>query len=938
MGSVWKRLQRVNKRAAKFQFTVSYHQLAIEFTSKWEPHKLSIVWTRRSRRVVTPPMQWERTLQNTYKALVVWPVPENHQVAINLFKGRGNDFEEKDWHFVIEDVASTGKRRRLAVTQLNMGKYASIDSSQHPLHLNLKPTTKKITSAKLECTLSCMFLREGKATDEDMQSMASLMSVNNNSDIATMEDFEDEDLSQGDSMKASLNEVTAQMQLMTNSLSGSDFASTPLSVASLNSLSRHDKTPTADAMLSPSGRGDEAQGIKLNLPLPKCGDFIVPESDPYSELFEKEIDRLDDPALADECDHEEAKTPKPVAQPKLPSANTIKTASNNVKTDLSLKLKDYTLEPKTQQKLTTPGQDLLEWCKEMTKDYQGVKITNLTTSWRNGMAFCALLHHFRPDLIDFDSLSSHNVRGNCKSAFDAAESLGIPRVIEPSDMDMLAVPDKLAVMTYLYQLRAYFTGHELELQQIGKTFEESNYVIGRFTTDKDTDVTKQLFGQEIINLRNSKRNFKKDKSKEKSLSEEKEEPVAKETEEKDTKTLSEQKSSLHLDLARKNAPLKVQIESKPVKVSSEKAVIVAVTQKKDVEVPKQISTESTKETTSEKPPLMTRRELTDPFGSDEDEPNEGEKPVTDSKKEKEVNGGPPSANTVVDTPPAELKLNAHIINRYSEQRERAKQLLGQVKRDNSTTPNRSEEERQAELRERARKLIAQTRKATSPTSEKSCPDFESKLRELREKSEDVDAESNGIVKSPAPPLSPTKSSPLRKDITPEMLPNGFRLIDMGIDIDVDKELDDLEREQSAIDKQAAKLEKKLRAVMESNMSNSEEEEALMAQWFTLVNKKNALLRRQMQLNILEKESDLEQRYKSLNAELHTILSINDWQKTDEQRAREKELLDELVVIVNKRDELVHHLDTQEKAIEEDDLIEQDLSHMDFQNKDKCLIQ
>lgn len=234
-------------------------------------------------------------------------------------------------------------------------------------------------------------------------------------------------------------------------------------------------------------------------------------------------------------------------------------------------------------------------------------------------------------------------------------------------MDMLAVPDKLAVMTYLYQLRAYFTGHELELQQIGKTFEESNYVIGRFTTDKDTDVTKQLFGQEIINLRNSKRNFKKDKSKEKSLSEEKEEPVAKETEEKDTKTLSEQKSSLHLDLARKNAPLKVQIESKPVKVSSEKAVIVAVTQKKDVEVPKQISTESTKETTSEKPPLMTRRELTDPFGSDEDEPNEGEKPVTDSKKEKEVNGGPPSANTVVDTPPAELKLNAvsEILNYFS---------------------------------------------------------------------------------------------------------------------------------------------------------------------------------------------------------------------------------------------------------------------------------
>jgi hypothetical protein len=50
------------------------------------------------------------------------------------------------------------------------------------------------------------------------------------------------------------------------------------------------------------------------------------------------------------------------------------------------------------------------------------------------------------------------VKGNCKKAFDAGEALGIPRVIEPADMDVLTVPDKLAVMTYLYQLRAHFTG------------------------------------------------------------------------------------------------------------------------------------------------------------------------------------------------------------------------------------------------------------------------------------------------------------------------------------------------------------------------------------------------------------------------------------------------------------------------------------------------
>lgn len=47
----------------------------------------------------------------------------------------------------------------------------------------------------------------------------------------------------------------------------------------------------------------------------------------------------------------------------------------------------------------TPGQDLLEWCKEVTKNYENIKVSNLTTSFKNGMAFGAIIAHFRPDLM-----------------------------------------------------------------------------------------------------------------------------------------------------------------------------------------------------------------------------------------------------------------------------------------------------------------------------------------------------------------------------------------------------------------------------------------------------------------------------------------------------------------------------------------------------------
>lgn len=115
---------------------------------------------------------------------------------------------------------------------------------------------------------------------------------------------------------------------------------------------------------------------------------------------------------------------------------------------------------------------LLLWCQRKTACYNEVSVQDFSTSWNNGLAFCALLDIHRPDLMDYDSLDKSDHRGNMQLAFDiASKEIGIPDLLDVEDVCDVAKPDERSLMTYIaYWFHAF--SHMEKVENAGRRVEK----------------------------------------------------------------------------------------------------------------------------------------------------------------------------------------------------------------------------------------------------------------------------------------------------------------------------------------------------------------------------------------------------------------------------------------------------------------------------------
>ncbi|NXW55501.1 SPTB1 protein, partial [Eurystomus gularis] len=143
---------------------------------------------------------------------------------------------------------------------------------------------------------------------------------------------------------------------------------------------------------------------------------------------------------------------------------------------LRFQIQDIVMQTQEGRETRSARDALLLWCQMKTAGYPHVNVTNFTSSWKDGLAFNALIHKHRPELVDFQNLTKSNARHNLEHAFSVAERhLGITPLLDPEDV-FTENPDEKSIITYVVAFYHHFSKMkvlEVEGRRLGKVIEHA---------------------------------------------------------------------------------------------------------------------------------------------------------------------------------------------------------------------------------------------------------------------------------------------------------------------------------------------------------------------------------------------------------------------------------------------------------------------------------
>ncbi|XP_076848937.1 LOW QUALITY PROTEIN: spectrin family protein [Brachyhypopomus gauderio] len=155
---------------------------------------------------------------------------------------------------------------------------------------------------------------------------------------------------------------------------------------------------------------------------------------------------------------------------------------------LRFQIQDISVETEDNKEKKSAKDALLLWCQMKTAGYPNVNVHNFTTSWRDGLAFNAIVHKHRPDVIEFESLKRSNAHYNLQNAFNVAEKeLGLTKLLDPEDVNV-DQPDEKSIITYVATYYHYFSKMKalaVEGKRIGKVLDyaiEADQLIEKYET------------------------------------------------------------------------------------------------------------------------------------------------------------------------------------------------------------------------------------------------------------------------------------------------------------------------------------------------------------------------------------------------------------------------------------------------------------------------